>query len=731
MSILTGIKKQKEYITNQNGDHTLVSRWTSAETVEMPNGDTLDQYSFADEKVKQTIDNSSLQSLPVLFSGSASATTTTEGAKKTTRFSYKPSSGIVTLLDGEENIIEICPYDLVMRDSRAVNYVEAKISSNSAQLSVGGNVEGEIDTKAVFIHPSDIILFRDTWDGTHSSLKDAITAGGSGGGGLVDDVTVNGVSVVTNRVAAIKSYKVVTQAEYDALVTPETGVMYCISDAPSGDIGTLNDLSDVVITTPVNGQTLVYDSANSRWINGSSAGGASDLEDLTDVVVTTPTNGQALTYDSTTSKWVNTTLSSELPSVTSSDNNKILKVVSGTWAAATDTAADTVKQSVGTANEYYRVLLSGTADSTEHVETTKKSGDLTFNPAIHGMILSTHHSASMNGCSFDLKYINTDGNTNWVGMTASETVNHLYITTTNLVYPEITLTRRESIGSTYVTRDSLELSTTDITLDGTNNTWDGTHASLKDAIAAAGGGSALPSVTSSDNGKVLKVVSGAWAKGEDSDTNVLQAPTTTSGEYEVLFSGTANDTATIEGVRKTARLVYNPSDGKLGLHNTTTNYIEVGIPLTTDSDSTVAYLKPDQLELKSGQNIGSIDLKLKSGNVEPHLEIIDSTSKDITIKGTDIVLGGTDNTWDGTHTSLKDALASGGGGGGFTDITGTLTAGNTTVTLTDPAIVTTATFDFYTDTYGVNPTDINVITGSITLTFEEQASDVIVKVRVS
>ena len=36
-----------------------------------------------------------------------------------------------------------------------------------------------------------------------------------------------------------------------------------------------------------------------------------------------------------------------------------------------------------------------------------------------------------------------------------------------------------------------------------------------------------------------------------------------------------------------------------------------------------------------------------------------------------------------------------------------------------------------TNTYGVNPTDINVITGSITLTFEEQASDVIVKVRVS
>lgn len=73
----------------------------------------------------------------------------------------------------------------------------------------------------------------------------------------------------------------------------------------------------------------------------------------------------------------------------------------------------------------------------------------------------------------------------------------------------------------------------------------------------------------------------------------------------------------------------------------------------------------------------------------------------------------------------------GGGGSSYTDLTGTLLAGNTIVTITDAVITTTATFDFYTDTYGVNPIDISVSTGSITLTFEEQESDVIVKVRVS
>lgn len=51
-------------------------------------------------------------------------------------------------------------------------------------------------------------------------------------GGNVDDVKVNGASVVTNKVANITSYKEVTQAQYEAL--PDTklndGVLYAIKD---------------------------------------------------------------------------------------------------------------------------------------------------------------------------------------------------------------------------------------------------------------------------------------------------------------------------------------------------------------------------------------------------------------------------------------------------------------------------------------------------------------------
>lgn len=71
------------------------------------------------------------------------------------------------------------------------------------------------------------------------------------------------------------------------------------------------------------------------------------------------------------------------------------------------------------------------------------------------------------------------------------------------------------------------------------------------------------------------------------------------------------------------------------------------------------------------------------------------------------------------------------GGAGYIEITGTLTAGSTSITLSNAAITTSSTLDFYTDSFGVNPTAATVSTGSVILTFDEQGSDVGVKVRVS
>lgn len=63
-------------------------------------------------------------------------------------------------------------------------------------------------------------------------------------------------------------------------------------------------------------------------------------------------------------------------------------------------------------------------------------------------------------------------------------------------------------------------------------------------------------------------------------------------------------------------------------------------------------------------------------------------------------------------------------------VTGTLTAGATTITLSNEAITTDSKFDFYTSIFGVNPLSVTVATGSITLEFEAQTVNMIVEVEV-
>ena len=64
----------------------------------------------------------------------------------------------------------------------------------------------------------------------------------------------------------------------------------------------LYDIGDVDITDPSDGQGLIYDADNEKWINGNVA---SAMASLTDVVLTSLSDGQTLIWDSATSKWIN------------------------------------------------------------------------------------------------------------------------------------------------------------------------------------------------------------------------------------------------------------------------------------------------------------------------------------------------------------------------------------------------------------------------------------------
>lgn len=67
------------------------------------------------------------------------------------------------------------------------------------------------------------------------------------------------------------------------------------------------------------------------------------------------------------------------------------------------------------------------------------------------------------------------------------------------------------------------------------------------------------------NGQVLKSngTSTYWASDSNSDVNVTQTATTTDATYEILFSGTADNTTRTETSRKNSNLKFNPSTGSL------------------------------------------------------------------------------------------------------------------------------------------------------------------------
>ena len=68
---------------------------------------------------------------------------------------------------------------------------------------------------------------------------------------------------------------------------------------------------------------------------------------------------------------------------------------------------------------------------------------------------------------------------------------------------------------------------------------------------------------------------------------------------------------------------------------------------------------------------------------------------------------------------------------GWTDLVGTLLAGETSLTIQNQQISMDSTIEIYTDTFGVNPINAEVTDGQIVLTFNAQQNNVGVKVRVS
>lgn len=189
------------------------------------------------------------------------------------------------------------------------------------------------------------------------------------------------------------------------------------------------------------------------------------------------------------------------------------------------------------------------------------------------------------------------------------------------------------------------IKTNDVVLSGTDNTWDGEHTSLKDALAAKG-----------TSNLVIGTTADTAMAGNTDVANVTQTQSNdNNGNFEVLFSGTADNTTRAEGSRKSKYLTYNPSVNRLVL-GTTSN----------GSASMSASSTGNDLDIKTTENnkvyasatIVGASLVVKSNIAEPHIGVThvdNGVTKIINLKPSDITLS--NNTWDGTNTSLKNALA--------------------------------------------------------------------------
>lgn len=110
----------------------------------------------------------------------------------------------------------------------------------------------------------------------------------------------------------VKGAQVLSELEDVNITSPQNGQILVYdaignvwkNGSPSATSTSLDDLSNVNIDNVENGQTIVYDAENEVWVNGESSG-ATSVSDLTDVDLTNLTNGDVLTYNQTSSKWEN------------------------------------------------------------------------------------------------------------------------------------------------------------------------------------------------------------------------------------------------------------------------------------------------------------------------------------------------------------------------------------------------------------------------------------------
>lgn len=249
---------------------------------------------------------------------------------------------------------------------------------------------------------------------------------------------------------------------------------------------------------------------------------------------------------------------------------------------------------------------------------------------------------------------------------------------------------------------------------------------------------ANPSETATDELNSIQIGNTVYDLGGSGGTTVVANPSGTPTDdlnsiqigndiYRIVGSGGGGDakalvmkTKTWTGNGDTSSLVLNFDEKPLAIFN----IFGVGLNGTNVLAEPFMYGKTNYMMLtfaRSGQG-------LLINNVA-------YSNDDLTMTITGVDVGAIFNVNNAEYTMwyIVEEEVGGGSSASWKDITGTLTAGQTEITLADPIINSASTFESFTDKFGVNPTNMEIIPGaeSILQPLVESESELLGTVTVS
>lgn len=265
------------------------------------------------------------------------------------------------------------------------NITDSTPSGNGEHAGLHNNVNALVnqhDATIATLAPLNSPTFTGTVGGITAGMVGAPSGTGTSSGTNTGDQTLslagavltissgNGVTISTSNVSGLAT--VASSGSYTDLINKPA-----VSGTNTGD-QTLSYNSSTAILT------ISGSNGNSVTLN---TGGSTTLAGDTDVAITSPTNGQALIYNSTSAKWQNTTLSG-----------------GGDMLKATYDPAGVAQQLVGTTatQALTNKDLTGTGNTfpTFNQNTTGTASNVTGTVAIaHGGTGQTTASAAFNGLS--------------------------------------------------------------------------------------------------------------------------------------------------------------------------------------------------------------------------------------------------------------------------------------------------------------------------------------------